>query len=59
MHPLAEVRSDVDLCIEGKVRNAASQQLIDARLRDAALLGRFKLRPAVLLDQCRYLVHQL
>ncbi len=38
MHPLAEVRGDVD-------------QRIDARLSDAAMLGRFKLRPAVLLNQ--------
>ena len=51
MHPLAEVRGDVDQRIERKARNAATQQLIDARLHHAAMLGRFKLRPAVLLNQ--------
>ena len=42
-----------------EMRNATPQQLIDARLRDAALLCRFKLRPAVLLNQRCDLVHQL
>ena len=30
-----------------EARNVAAQQLIDARLRNAAMLCRFKLRPAV------------
>ena len=51
MHPLAEVRGDVDQRIKGEARNATPQQLIDAGLRDAAMLCRFKLRPVVLLTQ--------
>lgn len=56
MHPLADVRGDVEQRIE---RKAAPEQLIDTRLRHAAMLCRFKLRPAVLLSQCRDFVHQL
>lgn len=59
MHPLAEVCGDVDQRVEGKAPDAAAQQLIEKRPRDAAVLGRFKLRPAVLFNQYRDLVHQL
>ena len=59
MHPLAEVRGDIDQCIKREARNAAPQEFIDARLRHAALLCRSKLRPAVLLNQRCDLVHQL
>ena len=49
--PLTEVRGDVDQRIERKSRNATPQQLIDARLRLAAMLCRFKLHPSFLLNQ--------
>ena len=58
MHPLAQVRSNVDQRIERKARDTPTQQLIDARLRDAALLGRFKLRPSFALNQRRNFVRQ-
>lgn len=59
MHPLAKVRGDVDQRIQRKTRNAPPQQLIDARLRDAAMFGRFKLLRAVLLNQRGDFVPQL
>ena len=52
MHPLAKVRGDVDQRVKREARDAAPQRLIDARLCNAAMLGRFKLRPAILLNQC-------
>ena len=58
MHPLAKARGDVDQRIKREARHTAPQQLIDAWLRHAAMLGRFKLRPAVLLNRCRDVVSQ-
>ena len=51
MHPMADVRGDVEQCIEREARHAAVQGLIDARPRDAAVLCCFRLRPVVLLNQ--------
>lgn len=59
MHPLAEVRGDVDQRIGREARKAAAQQFIDAGLRTAAMLGRFKLRLVVFLNQRSDLVCQL
>ena len=53
MHPLTKMRRDVNQCIEREARDAAVQLFIEARLCHAAMLCRFKLRPAILLNQRR------
>ena len=59
MCPLTKVHGNVDQRIKRESRNAPTQKLIKARLRDAAMFCRFRLRLAFGLNQRRDFVHQL
>jgi len=54
-----ERRGDIDERIKRESCNPPAQQVVDAWLSDAAALCRFLLRPALLLDDCLDLVHQI
>ncbi len=59
MNLLTKGKSDVHQRIERKARNAAAQQVVDARLGDAAMFRGRGLSPVAFLDQRSDLSHQL
>ena len=58
MHPLPQRRSNVHQSIQREARDSALQQVIDVRLRDAAVTCGFGPCPAACFDQRSDLAHQ-
>ena len=59
MHPLPQRRSNVHQSIQREARDSALQQVIDVRLRDAAVTCGFGPCPAACFDQRSDLAHQI
>src|SRR3546814_7427767 len=58
MHTPANGGGDVDQGIQRKPRYAPAQQVIDARLSDAAVRRSFRLLPTIGFDDGRNLAHE-